>query len=182
MAVCALSLSLTVGPFLYEPQKASTLATLTADEIGALSEALSISSDGDLLGAERFDPDRLARDLSALGISSRHIPEVEDIVETIAAEAQEDDVVLIMSNGAFGGIYGKLKAALEREASDDELKAILGEFEGFHASRHQLMRERMAEERNILGTRRFAQYVVFQQKFRRSLRGMQFGRGPASGE
>ena len=63
---------------------------------------------------ERFDPERLARDLSALGISARHIPEVEDIVETIAAEAQEEDVVLIMSNGAFGGIYGKLLRALER--------------------------------------------------------------------
>ncbi|MDV2478942.1 MAG: UDP-N-acetylmuramate:L-alanyl-gamma-D-glutamyl-meso-diaminopimelate ligase [bacterium] len=62
---------------------------------------------------ERFDPERLARDLSALGISARHIPEVEDIVETIAAEAQEEDVVLIMSNGAFGGIYGKLLRALE---------------------------------------------------------------------
>ncbi len=75
----------------------------------------------------------------------------------------------------------KLKAALEREASDDELKAILGEFKGFHVRRHQLMRDRMAEERNILGTHRFAQYVVFQQKFRRGLRGMMYGRGPKSG-
>ena len=72
----------------------------------------------------------------------------------------------------------KLKADLERDASEDELKAILGEFEGFHVHRHQLMRGRLAEERNILGTRRFAQYVVFQQKFRRGLRGMMFRRGP----
>ncbi len=71
----------------------------------------------------------------------------------------------------------KLKAALEREASEDELKAILGEFEGFHVRRHQLMRERLAEERNILGTRRYAQYVVFRQKFRHGLRGMMHGRG-----
>ncbi|MEE9519261.1 MAG: zf-HC2 domain-containing protein [bacterium] len=55
VAICALSFSLTVGPYLYEPQNASTLATLTADEIGALSEALSISSEGDLLGAEPLD-------------------------------------------------------------------------------------------------------------------------------
>ncbi|MCH7646348.1 MAG: hypothetical protein IH788_04035 [Nitrospinae bacterium] len=71
----------------------------------------------------------------------------------------------------------KLKAALEREASENELKAILGEFEGFHVRRHQLMRERLAEERNILGTRRYAQYVVFRQKFRHGLRGMMHGRG-----
>ena len=78
-------------------------------------------------------------------------------------------------------MVAKLKAALEREASDDELKVILGEFEGFHVHRHRLMRGRLAEERNILGTRRFAQYVVFQQKFRRGLRGMMYGRGPKSG-
>ena len=71
----------------------------------------------------------------------------------------------------------KLKAALEREASENELKAILGEFEGFHVRRHQLMRERLAEERNVLGTRRYAQYVVFRQKFRHGLRGMMHGRG-----
>ena len=59
VAVCALSFSLTVGPYLYEPQKASTLATLTADEIGALSEALSISSDGGLLGAEPLDAETM---------------------------------------------------------------------------------------------------------------------------
>ncbi|MCH7646347.1 MAG: zf-HC2 domain-containing protein [Nitrospinae bacterium] len=55
VAVCALSFSLTVGPYFYEPQNPSTLATLTVDEIEALSEALSISSDGDLLGAEPLD-------------------------------------------------------------------------------------------------------------------------------
>ncbi len=75
----------------------------------------------------------------------------------------------------------KLKAALEREASEDELKAILGEFEGFHVRRYKLSRERLAEERKILGTRHFAQYVVFQQKFRRSLRGMMPGRGSRGG-
>lgn len=75
----------------------------------------------------------------------------------------------------------KLEAALEREASDDELKVILGEFEGFHSRRYQLMRERLAEERNILGSRRFAQYVVFRQKFRRGLRGKMFRRGLKSG-
>ncbi|MEE8210058.1 MAG: UDP-N-acetylmuramate:L-alanyl-gamma-D-glutamyl-meso-diaminopimelate ligase [bacterium] len=62
---------------------------------------------------ERFDPERLAADLSTRGIAARSIPEVEDIVETIASEAAEGDVVLIMSNGAFGGIYGKLLEALE---------------------------------------------------------------------
>jgi UDP-N-acetylmuramate: L-alanyl-gamma-D-glutamyl-meso-diaminopimelate ligase len=63
---------------------------------------------------ERFDPDRLARDLAARGINARYIPEVDAIVDTIAAEAAEGDVVLIMSNGAFGGIYGKALAALEK--------------------------------------------------------------------
>jgi UDP-N-acetylmuramate: L-alanyl-gamma-D-glutamyl-meso-diaminopimelate ligase len=38
---------------------------------------------------------------------------VEAIVAAVAGEAHEGDHVLIMSNGGFGGIHGKLLAALE---------------------------------------------------------------------
>jgi UDP-N-acetylmuramate: L-alanyl-gamma-D-glutamyl-meso-diaminopimelate ligase len=38
------------------------------------------------------------------------------IVEVLAAEAREGDVILAMSNGAFGGLHGKLLAALEARA------------------------------------------------------------------
>jgi UDP-N-acetylmuramate: L-alanyl-gamma-D-glutamyl-meso-diaminopimelate ligase len=65
---------------------------------------------------ERFDPERLVSDLSARRIPARYLPEVDTIVDALASEASPGDVVLIMSNGAFGGIYGKLLGALEERA------------------------------------------------------------------
>ena len=64
----------------------------------------------------------------------------------------------------------KLQAALEREAPEAELEAILGEYGGFRSRRHQIMADRSANVRQILGTRRYAQYVLFRQEFRREVR------------
>ena len=44
-----------------------------------------------------------------------HIPEIDDIVATIVREHRDGDVVVLMSNGGFGGIHGKLLQALSRE-------------------------------------------------------------------
>jgi UDP-N-acetylmuramate: L-alanyl-gamma-D-glutamyl-meso-diaminopimelate ligase len=66
---------------------------------------------------ERFDPEKLAADLWARGVEALYVPEVDAIVNTIESEARKGDVVAIMSNGAFGGIYGKLLEALEGRAS-----------------------------------------------------------------
>jgi len=57
----------------------------------------------------RMDIPRLARDL---GDEALDLPGVDEIIGTLAAECVAGDVVLIMSNGAFGGIYDKLPAAL----------------------------------------------------------------------
>jgi UDP-N-acetylmuramate: L-alanyl-gamma-D-glutamyl-meso-diaminopimelate ligase len=61
---------------------------------------------------ERFSVERLVEDLKGRGLSARYIPEVADIVRVIAREARDGDVVLIMSNGAFGGIHDRLLEAL----------------------------------------------------------------------
>jgi UDP-N-acetylmuramate-alanine ligase len=37
---------------------------------------------------------------------------LDELVAAIAAEARDGDHVLVMSNGGFGGIHGKLLAAL----------------------------------------------------------------------
>jgi UDP-N-acetylmuramate: L-alanyl-gamma-D-glutamyl-meso-diaminopimelate ligase len=58
--------------------------------------------------SERLDVDRLAREISAGGTP------VEEMVRAVAARAAPGDVVIAMSNGAFGGIWDKLLAALER--------------------------------------------------------------------
>jgi UDP-N-acetylmuramate: L-alanyl-gamma-D-glutamyl-meso-diaminopimelate ligase len=62
---------------------------------------------------ERLSIEDLVRDVSAAGRRIRHIPRVDDIVDTIAREAREGDLVLVMSNGGFDGIHDKLLSALQ---------------------------------------------------------------------
>ena len=61
---------------------------------------------------ERFDPDRLVSDATEGGVQARLAPSVDDIVADLAARARPGDVVLILSNGGFGGIYESLPAAI----------------------------------------------------------------------
>ena len=61
-----------------------------------------------------MDPRELAEQLRAHGVEADHIPEVEQIVAAVASRALPGDVLLVMSNGAFGGIHDKLLAALTR--------------------------------------------------------------------
>jgi UDP-N-acetylmuramate: L-alanyl-gamma-D-glutamyl-meso-diaminopimelate ligase len=59
-----------------------------------------------------MDPHRLAEAIRAEGTPAVHIPDVDVIVEDLADVAQPGDVMLLMSNGAFGDIHRKLLAAL----------------------------------------------------------------------
>ncbi len=62
----------------------------------------------------RLDVDRLAADIGARGVPARACATVDEIVAGVAAEARPGDVVVAMSNGAFGGIWDRLLAALRR--------------------------------------------------------------------
>jgi UDP-N-acetylmuramate: L-alanyl-gamma-D-glutamyl-meso-diaminopimelate ligase len=62
-----------------------------------------------------MDPRQLADALRADGVTSDYIPEVDRIVATVAPEAKAGDVLVVMSNGAFGGIHDKLLEALARD-------------------------------------------------------------------
>jgi UDP-N-acetylmuramate: L-alanyl-gamma-D-glutamyl-meso-diaminopimelate ligase len=62
--------------------------------------------------AERLDAAQLVADLSAQGRLARYVPDVPAIVETIARDARDGDVIMVMSNGGFGGIHGRLLEAL----------------------------------------------------------------------
>jgi len=63
--------------------------------------------------AERLSPERLVADLSAAGRRARFVPDVDGIVELLARELRDGDIVVVMSNGGFGGIHAKLLAALQ---------------------------------------------------------------------
>jgi len=59
-----------------------------------------------------MDPHALVAGLRAEGVEADHIPDVADIVRAVVSEARPGDVVLVMSNGGFGGIHEKLLEAL----------------------------------------------------------------------
>ena len=62
--------------------------------------------------AERLDGQRVIARLIDSGKPARLLATADDIVDEIAPELREGDVVGILSNGGFGGIYEKLPAKL----------------------------------------------------------------------
>ena len=61
---------------------------------------------------ERLDPEAVVAQLNANGKPARLLADANAIAETIASELRPGDVVTILSNGGFGGIYEKLPAKL----------------------------------------------------------------------
>ena len=61
---------------------------------------------------ERLDVDNVVAELSARGVAARQLPDVAAIISSIVPKLTSGDVVAILSNGGFGGIYEKLPDAL----------------------------------------------------------------------
>jgi UDP-N-acetylmuramate: L-alanyl-gamma-D-glutamyl-meso-diaminopimelate ligase len=62
---------------------------------------------------ERLDLAALAAQIQKHGRRARIVPEVDGIVQLAAPEMRPGDVVVILSNGGFGGIYEKLPQRLQ---------------------------------------------------------------------
>jgi UDP-N-acetylmuramate: L-alanyl-gamma-D-glutamyl-meso-diaminopimelate ligase len=62
--------------------------------------------------SERLPVGELVRNLNDRGVAAREAASLDDIIDTIARERQSGDLVVIMSNGGFGGIHRKLLEAL----------------------------------------------------------------------
>jgi UDP-N-acetylmuramate: L-alanyl-gamma-D-glutamyl-meso-diaminopimelate ligase len=62
---------------------------------------------------ERLDPAVVIADLNATGKPAQLLADADAITEAIASELRPGDVVAILSNGGFGGIYEKLPAKLK---------------------------------------------------------------------
>jgi len=101
---------------LFEPRSNTTV---TNKFQGDLLEAFNAADEvwlgpihrGDTIpDQERLDRTKLVSDLASTGVSAHSADSVDEIVAGIRKTAQPRDVVLILSNGAFGGIYAKLKS------------------------------------------------------------------------
>ncbi len=67
---------------------------------------------------ERLELPELVADIQRHGSKARVIKDAEAIVQTVAPEMRSGDVVAILSNGGFGGIYEKLPARLRGLAGE----------------------------------------------------------------
>lgn len=63
---------------------------------------------------QMLDIEELARSIETLGPPTLLIPEVDDIVDHLAAEAAPGDLIVGLSGSAFGGLHRKVLSALEQ--------------------------------------------------------------------
>jgi UDP-N-acetylmuramate: L-alanyl-gamma-D-glutamyl-meso-diaminopimelate ligase len=70
---------------------------------------------------ERLDLPELAADVQKHGSRARLLAGADEIVQTLAPEMRRGDVVAILSNGGFGGIYEKLPARLRALAGESAI-------------------------------------------------------------
>ncbi len=88
----------------------------------ALPEALAIA-DGVLIGPvnraqllsdeDRLSPDAIAETLRAHGRAAKSFPSAAEIADYLAENANSGDLVMVMSNGSFDGLCGKLLEKLK---------------------------------------------------------------------
>jgi UDP-N-acetylmuramate: L-alanyl-gamma-D-glutamyl-meso-diaminopimelate ligase len=77
--------------------------------------------------SERLDIAAVASHIGKLGRCARVIADVDSIVRIAAPEMRCGDVVAILSNGGFGGIYEKLPQALKSSDSAVSIQAAVQE-------------------------------------------------------
>ena len=107
---------------IFEPRSATACRNLFQKEI---AQALSLGDEvvvgavfrSNLADAERLSEPQVVSDVQAAGTPARHMPKVEEIVATVAREGQEGDLVVVMSNGDFGGIHDRLLQALRERVA-----------------------------------------------------------------
>lgn len=103
---------------LFEPRSATSRRNIFQEEfIEALSgaECVVVGSHARLLEvpeAERFSPEQVASALRERGREAWAIADVEGIARRVGESAAPGDVVMVFSNGDFGGLHGLLLEAL----------------------------------------------------------------------
>jgi len=76
---------------------------------------------------EKFNPERLCASINRMKgyPAARHLPEADQMVEALRAEADKESVVIVMSNGGFGGFFGKLAQYLQTRVGEGHEKKTL---------------------------------------------------------
>jgi UDP-N-acetylmuramate: L-alanyl-gamma-D-glutamyl-meso-diaminopimelate ligase len=102
----------------FEPRSATASRKFHQDvypESFAAADVVLLARVGrDLPADERLDVAQIAAELQRRGGDARHFDSVDAIVDDLAGRTRTGDVVAVLSNGTFGGIYSKLLSALGR--------------------------------------------------------------------
>ncbi len=69
---------------------------------------------------ERFRPEQVVAEIARQGTQALHLPGPDEIIEWVVRNRSGRDVVVIMSNGSFGGIWDRLLAELRRSVRGGE--------------------------------------------------------------
>jgi UDP-N-acetylmuramate: L-alanyl-gamma-D-glutamyl-meso-diaminopimelate ligase len=113
---------------IYEPRSATSRRNIFQREI---AEALSLADfiafpelfrPEKVPGGERLDENQLVQDLRDMGRAAWNLGDVAGIIRKVCEEARTGDLIVIMSNGGFGGIYEKLPAALRSATLANHVK------------------------------------------------------------
>ncbi|NUQ27732.1 MAG: UDP-N-acetylmuramate:L-alanyl-gamma-D-glutamyl-meso-diaminopimelate ligase [Acidobacteriaceae bacterium] len=94
----------------FEKELVDSLALADSVVLAAVFKSESIPVE------ERLHPESVIAGLKSAGKPAELLPDVDAIVAKIVKEMQPGDVVAILSNGGFGGIYEKLPAAIDAAA------------------------------------------------------------------
>lgn len=102
---------------IFEPRSASSCRRVFQDDFarafsGADEVVIASVFRSTLPEDQRLSETKLVDDLTAKRVHARHVPDVDTIVTQVARDAREGDLIVIMSNGGFGGIHKKLLSAL----------------------------------------------------------------------
>jgi UDP-N-acetylmuramate: L-alanyl-gamma-D-glutamyl-meso-diaminopimelate ligase len=103
----------------FEPRSATACRRMHQEEYASSFDAADVTllpplGRTNLPPEESLDLERLVRALRERGKEASFLPNVDAIIEELVRRAEPGDVIALLSNGAFGGIYEKLLAKLER--------------------------------------------------------------------
>ena len=103
---------------IFEPRSNTSRRNIHQDDYaqsfaGAALASIKVAEPHDKIPAgEGLDVPKLAAALTARGIPAFAAPSVEALLDEVVAGAKSGDVLLVMSNGSFGGFVDKLLARL----------------------------------------------------------------------
>ena len=99
---------------IFEPRSNTTRRAIFQRELpAALGEAdgailAQVARIDQLAADDRLDPARVVADIAAAGRHAFYEPDVDAIIARLKPLTQERDVIVILSNGGFGGIHERL--------------------------------------------------------------------------